>query len=124
MAGEEDLRGVALDRQADRASMRPRLGGRGRALVPSIGRRGPYYCFNEAPGSVAGEESVDIDLHRVVVRPASMRPRLGGRGRASGPRARRQPKPRRFNEAPARWPGKSRPWTWKEPAKSDWIALQ
>ena len=80
MAGEEPgaFAEAMLDSDTD-ASMRPRLGGRGRG------------------------KSARMPAH--YARAASMRPRLGGRGRVSVsssiPACRRS-----FNEAPARWPGK------------------
>ena len=79
MAGEEGEYAAGVVEE-EIASMRPRLGGRGRD-------------------------------QRIHARPkrrlpiASMRPRLGGRGRGPS-RTPASPPPSGFNEAPARWPGK------------------
>ena len=80
MAGEE--RGAGACKRGRRlASMRPRLGGRGRAPLTH---------------GVAAREHL-----------ASMRPRLGGRGRAIVMVIGAVLLPVRFNEAPARWPGRA-----------------
>ena len=74
MTGEEPTTGV-LANVRPRASMRPRLGDRGRDL---------------ATGRVYGADEV-----------ASMRPRLGDRGRVHAPPPAHGGGAPRFNEAPA-----------------------
>ena len=79
MAGEEVARPSELPENTCGASMRPRLGGRGRVEVGSL-RAGNRRRFNEAPARWPGKSSAG----------------------PPGAPGRRQ----RFNEAPARWPGK------------------
>ncbi len=91
-----------------RASMRPRLGGRGRGRAPTACRASPSSHLASMRPRLGGRgrDLPEPVRQRLALR-ASMRPRLGGRGRAvtaSGASS----TVTGFNEAPARWPGKRR----------------
>ena len=78
------------------------MAGEGTWSAPRRRRRSPG--FNEAPASWPGK-ALTLAALQALGAPASMRPRLRGRGRAAR-RGGRPPDRERFNEAPASWPGK------------------